>query len=113
MNIPLIVDKKDPKWELLSKILSIIRSRRVKNEMAKQGIKPINMAGTILKIVFMSMFFSVDISYVVEELNGRNGLRRFANIWKIPEAKEIYRFLSKFDEKQFIELVSGVLNLYA
>jgi len=29
---------------------------------------------------------------------------------KIPEAKEIYRFLSKFDEKQFIKLVSGVLN---
>lgn len=34
MNIPLIVDKKDPKWELLSKILGIIKSRRAKNEMA-------------------------------------------------------------------------------
>ena len=86
---------------------------QIEDLQSKQGIKPINMAGAILKIVFISMFFSVDISYVVEELNRRNGFRRFANIWKIPETKEIYRFLSRFDEKQFIKLVSGVLNLYA
>jgi transposase len=58
----------------------------------------------------MSMFFSVDVSYVVEELNRRKELRRFANIGKIPEAKAIYRFLSRFDEKQFVYLVSGVLS---
>jgi transposase len=110
MNTPLVIDERDPKWELLSKILGIVRSRRVKKEMAKEGVKPVNMAGTIFKIVFMSMFFSVEISYVVEELNRRKELRRFANIGKIPEAKAIYRFLSRFDEKQFVYLVSGVLS---
>jgi hypothetical protein len=110
MDTPLVIDEKDPKWELLSKILGIIRSRRVKKEMAKQGIKPVNMAGATIKIVLISMFFSVDISYVVEELNKRTELRRFANIGEIPEAKVIYRFLSRFDEKQFVNLVSGVLS---
>jgi hypothetical protein len=36
--------------------------------MAKQGIKPINMTGVPPKTVLISMFFSVDISYVVEDL---------------------------------------------
>jgi len=36
MNTPLITDEKDPKWVLL-KILGIVSSRRVKQEMAKQG----------------------------------------------------------------------------
>jgi hypothetical protein len=110
MNIPLVIDERDPKWELLSKILGIIRSRRVKKEMAKEGVKPVNKAGTIFKIVLMSIFFSVEISYAVEELNRRKELRRFVNIGKIPRAKEIYRFLSRFDEKQFVKLVSGVLS---
>jgi len=34
MNTPLITDKRDPKWELLSKIPGIIRPRGVKKKMA-------------------------------------------------------------------------------
>ena len=37
-------------------------------------------------------------------------LRRFAKVGEIPEAKDIYRFLARFDEKQFIGLVLGVLG---
>jgi len=59
MNTPLITDEKDPKWVLL-KILGIASSRRVKQEMAKQGISPVNLAGTMF--VLISIFFSVDIS---------------------------------------------------
>jgi len=29
-------------------------------------------------------------------------LRRFAKVGEIPEAKEIYRFLSRFGEEQFV-----------
>ena len=43
-------------------------------------------------------------------MDRRIEIRRFANIGKIPEVKEIYRFLSRFDEKQFVKLVSGVLS---
>ena len=47
MNMPLITDEKDPKWVLLGKILGIVTSRRVKQEMAKQGISPVNLAGAM------------------------------------------------------------------
>ena len=47
MNTPLITDEKDQKWVLLGKILGIVSSRRVKQEMAKQGISPVNLAGTM------------------------------------------------------------------
>ena len=108
MNTPLITDEKDPKWVLLGKILGIVSSRRVKQEMAKQGISPVNLA--VFKIVLIAIFFSVDISYVISELLKRAELRRFAKLVEIPEAKDIYRFLARFDEKQFIGLVLGVLG---
>jgi len=66
------------------------------------------LLGTII-----AMFFSVDISYVVKQrakLNRRIKLRRFAKVGEIPEAKEIYRFLSRFSEEQFVEFVLGVLS---
>ena len=110
MNIPLVKDEEDPKWALLGKILAIIVSRRVKQEMAKQGIKPADMAGAMLKIVFIAMFFSEDVSYVVEEVKRRKELRCFAHLGEIPEAQKIYRFLGRFREEQFLDFVSGVLN---
>ena len=85
----LIIDEKDSKRVLLGKIISAVSSRRVKQEMAKQGVGPVNMAGVMLRIVLIAMFFSVDISYVVKELNRRIKLRIFAKVEKIPEAKEI------------------------
>jgi hypothetical protein len=110
MDTPLIIDEKNPKWALFGKILAIVASRRVKQELAKQGIPPVNMAGVMLKVVLIAMFFGVDISYVIDELNNRIELRRFAKMGKIPETKEIYRFMSRFREKQFVGLISGTLS---
>ena len=53
MDTPLIIDEKNPKWTLLGKILATVASRRVKQEMAKHGIAPVNMAGVMLKVVLM------------------------------------------------------------
>ena len=78
--------------------------------MAKQGISPVNLAGAMFKIVLIAIFFSVDISYVISELQKREELRRFAKLVEIPEAKDIYRFLSRFSEEQFIGFVLGVLS---
>jgi hypothetical protein len=85
----------------LGKILSIIWFRRVKQEMAKRGIEPVDMTGVMLKIILIAMFFSVDISYVVAELKRRKELRCFAQVGEIHEAQKIYRFLSRFSEEQF------------
>lgn len=110
MDIPLIKDEEDPKWALLGKLLDIIMSRRVKQEMAKRGIVPVNLAGAMLKIVLIAMFYSKDISYVVEEVKRRKELRGFAHLGDIPEAQKIYRFLGRFSEEQFMDFVSGVLS---
>ena len=41
---------------LLGKIISAVSSRRVKQEMAKQGVGPVNMAEVMLRIVLIAMF---------------------------------------------------------
>ncbi len=69
METPLIIDKNDPKWNLLSKVLRIFDSRIVKLVMSRSGLKPLKQAGIYTKIVLISMYFSLDISYVVQELN--------------------------------------------
>jgi hypothetical protein len=65
----------------------------------------------LIKLFLIAMFFGVDISYVVDELNNRIELRRFAKMGKIPETKKIYRFMSRFSEKQFVGLISGTLSV--
>lgn len=110
MYPPLIVDRKDPKWLLLEQVLIITTSRRTKQELAKHGITPVTMAGTVIRTILISMFFSVDCAYVVGELRKRTGLRKFAHIADVPSVDDVYRFMSRFDEEQFVSFVSGVLN---
>ena len=74
MKSPLICDKRDSKWKLLGEILKIFGSRRVKQEIAKQGIKPADRAGIMFRVMIVSMFFSVDVSYVLRELLERKEL---------------------------------------
>jgi hypothetical protein len=110
MYPPLIVDRNDPKWLLLEQVLLITTSRRTKQELAKHRITPVTMAGTVIRTILISMFFSVDCAYVVGELRKRTGLRKFARIADVPSVDDVYRFLSSFDEEQFVSFVSGVLN---
>jgi hypothetical protein len=107
---PLVVDRKDPKWLLLEQVLLITTSRRTKQELAKNRITPVTMAGTVIRIILISMFLSVDCVYVVGELRKRTGLRKFARISNVLSVEDVYRFLSRFDEAQFVSFVSGVLN---
>jgi hypothetical protein len=72
MKIPLTYDEKDPKWILLSKILKIFDSRRMKQELSKNGLTPLNRSVNILKLIMVALFFDLDVSYVVLEFN-RNG----------------------------------------
>jgi hypothetical protein len=85
-------------------------TRRTKQELSKQGITPVVKAGTVLRIALISMFLTVDYAYVVDELHRRTGLRRFAHIVEVPSVEEVYRFLSRFDEDQFVFVISGILN---
>jgi hypothetical protein len=110
MNLPIVVDKEDPKWVLLGNILKIFDSRRVKQEIAKQGIKPARKAGIMYKVVIISLFFSKDISYVVSELKKREELRKFMGILDVPSEHQIYEFLGRFTEEQIMDCSLGILN---
>jgi hypothetical protein len=90
--------------------LEIATSWRTAQEMAKQGITPVTMAGFVVRILLIAMFFSVDCVYVVKELEKRRDLRRFAHIVDLPSVDTIYRFLSRFNEAQFVSFISGMLN---
>jgi hypothetical protein len=110
MEPPLVLDRNDPKWKLLEEILKIFDSRRVKQEMVKEGIKPLARAGAMLRISLIAMFFSLEIAYVLRELETRKELRRFAGVIDVPSAKQVYRFLSRFSEEQFVEVVIKIVN---
>lgn len=110
MEPPLILDISDPKWKLFAGIIKIFETRKTRKIISRCGIKPLGKAVQILKIVLLSMFFSCEVAYIVDELKNRKRLRQFLNIKEIPDADEIYRFLSEFDPDQFMEMALKILN---
>lgn len=90
--------------------MDIISSRLVKQAMARHNVVPIEKAGTIIRILFISMFFSLDITFLLSELRKRKRLRQFVRVSEVPSAQSIYQFVSKFEEYQFVHLISDILN---
>ena len=72
----------------------------------KTGIIPVQRAGEYFHILFISLFFSMDCSYVLQELKQRPSLLGFAHISEVPNPTQFYRFISKFDEALCIFLTS-------
>jgi len=112
MKIPLIVEEKDPKWILLGQILKVIDSRPVKQQLARQGMTPVPRAALMLRIVLTAMFFTQEISYVLEELSNRPPLSSFARVASVPTSTQLYSFLGRVTPSPFIELVLGILNTF-
>ena len=109
MEIPLVVDQRDSRWQLLSKILKVFDLKRVKKIIARYAkLKAI----PILKIVTTSMFFSTRISHVIDELKDKKDLRKFLRINKeeIPKVSYVYSFLSKFSLNDFVNMILRILN---
>jgi len=73
-------NKRRYKWRLLSEILSIFDLRSTKQILAQYKILPLERSIPVLKIVILSMYFCLEISYIVSELNENKKLRKFN--WK-------------------------------
>ena len=69
MEIPLVVDQSDCRWQLLAKVLNIFEMRKTKKIIAR--FTQIKTAINCMKITLTSMFFSTRVSHVVEELEQR------------------------------------------
>jgi len=110
MKIPLIYDKKNPKWILLLEILEVFDSRKTHQELSKNGITPLYHSINILKISMVALFFDLEVSYVVSELNRNKKLQKQLMIDEVFTANQIYEFLSRFNERYFYEFTIKLLN---
>ena len=110
MKPPLIPINEDYKWRLLSEILSVFDLRSTKQILAQYKILPLEKSIPALKIVIMSMYFCLEISYVVRELEEKKILREFMRIRSVPSEDEVYSIMSSFDPDQFINFVIVLLN---
>jgi len=110
MEIPLVVDQSDYRWQLLERILNIFEMRKTKKIIAR-FTSPVKTA-IKHRIVLTSMFFSTKISHVVEELKRREDLREFLKIKEkeVSEAGYVYAFLSRFSLNSFIAMILRILN---
>jgi hypothetical protein len=107
---PLIPINEDYKWRLLSEILNVFNLRSTKQILAQYKLLPLEDSIPALKIVITSMYFCLEISYVVRELKDKRKLRKFMRIKSVPSEDEVYSIMSSFDPDQFINFVIGLLN---
>jgi hypothetical protein len=107
---PLIPLNEDHKWKLLSEILNIFDLRSTKQILSQYEILPLDKSIPALKIVILSMYFCLDISYVVRELEEKKKLRKFMKIKSVPSEDDVYSIMSSFDPDQFIDFIVGLLN---
>ena len=64
----------------LSKIIDKLGKRETKKALARYEITLVNKTIKILKIVILAMFFELEISYAVDEVNRRYKLRKFLRV---------------------------------
>ena len=110
MRLPVIPVKGDERLELLSKIIDKLESREAKKALARNKITPVNKAVKMLKVIVMAMFFELETSYAVNEVNKRYELRKFLRIEEEIKLKSVYSFMSEFESEQFINFIFSILN---
>ena len=111
MKTPLIPDTQDVKWLLLDLILGLLRSRRGQQIIAKHGIIPAKKTYQNLAILILSFFFCNKISYTVFEISKRADLQQFLKITTVPEASDVYRFMSSCRPESITSMTFVLLNL--
>jgi len=107
MRLPVIPVKGDEKWGLLSKIVDKLESRETKKALARNEITPVNKAIKMLKVIILAMFFELEISYAVSEVNKRLELRKFLKIGEEVKLRSVY---NSANLRQFLNFIFSILN---
>ena len=63
-----------------------------------------------LKILFTSIFFGLDVNFVVNELKNSSELRKFFNINEVPETSQVYEFFNRLNTNQCLKIANRILN---
>lgn len=69
------LDIKDPNYTLLKEIFKIMDSRKSSEILASCGFKNINKQIITFKIIFISMFFGLDIPFILNELESKKNFK--------------------------------------
>jgi len=105
MKMPLIYDEENPKCILLKVIFNNIDSRETKQELSRNGMKPVNSALKYIKISLIDMFYGLDKFYVVSELNNNEELRKNFGFKSELDYNQVCEVFQRFTEDQVLEFV--------
>jgi hypothetical protein len=110
MKIPLIPDINDPIWNLFDKVVKVIDSRTFQEELARNGFKNIKNHQTLIKLLFLSMFFKKDVSDVYDQVNTKSRLSKFLNIDGMLSLKQCRELYSRNGHEKYLELSLKAIN---
>jgi len=110
MKHRLNLDIKDPNYTLLKKIFKIIDSRKSLEILASYGFKNLNKQIFAFKIIFISMFFGLDISFILNELESKKELQDYFKISEILTADQVYKIFSQQNPENLLKALNRILN---
>ena len=110
MKHRLNLDKKDPNYTLLKEIFKIMDSRESKKILASYRFKNLNKTIFAFKIIFIGMFFGIDIPFILNELRLKKELCRYFNISEILTADQVYKIFSEINSEKLIKSLNRILN---
>ena len=87
----------DEKFILLGKVFETIEKKNSKDILSRIGFKNRDFGIICIKIFFMSLFFNYPLSRVIDELNNKEELRKFAGILEVPEETQVSGYFSRFN----------------
>ena len=110
MKHRLNLDIKDPNYSLLKEIFKIMDCRESSEILASYGFKNIGKQVFTFKIIFISMFFGLDIPFILNELESKEKLRKYFNISEVLSADQVYKNFSLQDSEELIKALNRILN---
>ncbi len=110
MKHRLNLDIKDPNYTLLKEIFKIMDSRETSEILASFGFKNLDKLVFTFKIIFISMFFGLDIPFILSELESKEKLRKYFKISKVWSADQVYKTLSLQDPEKLMKALNRILN---
>ena len=110
MKHRLNLDIKDPNYTLLKEIFKIMDSRKSSEILASYGFKNLNKQIFSFKIIFIQMFFGLDIPFILNDLETKKELQNYFNIFEILSAYQVYKIFSQQNEENLFKALNRILN---
>lgn len=104
------LDIKDPNYTLLKEIFKIMDSRKSVEILASCGFKNLNKQIFTFKIIFISMFFGLDIPFILNELDSKKELREYFKISEVLTADQLYKIFSQQNPENLLKALNRILN---